>query len=404
VTDGTHADLPRLARRHWRPARTTGRGPSGCPGFPSGRTGNSAAVSQSARLSRSWPEPRPDLGLREGYHSAQVPAEVRLNTNESPYPPPPGWLAALQDEAGRIAYNRYPDRSAAELRVALAELHGVRPEQVFAANGSNEVLQSICLAYGGAGRKGAMWEPTYALHSHIAHLTGTDLVQGQRRPDFTLDRGAAIGLIKKERPSIVFLCSPNNPTGLTEAASTVSAILAASPGLVVVDEAYGQFASWSALELVGETAPLVVVRTYSKTWSMAALRLGYLIGPSEVVRALERVALPYHLDALKQAAGRLALRFSAEMERRVALIVAERDRVIGGLSQMAVKVWPSEANFVLWRPLHLAAEEVWRGLLQRSVLVRDTSSWPRLRGCLRTTVGTAEENDRFLTALAEVLA
>ena len=155
----------------------------------------------------------------------------------------------------------------------MAELHGVRPEQVFAANGSNEVLQSICLAYGGAGRKAAMFEPTYALHSHIAHLTGTEMVQGQRRPDFTLDTGAAVDLMETEHPSIVFLCSPNNPTGLAEDASTVSAVLAAaldeSPGLVVVDEAYGQFASWSALELVGEDVPLVVVRTYSKTWSMA---------------------------------------------------------------------------------------------------------------------------------------
>jgi histidinol-phosphate aminotransferase len=146
-----------------------------------------------------------------------------------------------------------------------------------------------------------------------------------------------------------------------------------------------------------------VVRTYSKTWSMAAVRLGYLIGPSQVVSTLERVALPYHLDALKQAAGRLALQFSAEMERRVELIVAERERVIAELSQLPVKVWPSEANFVLWRPLQLAADEVWRGLVQHSVLVRDTSSWPRLRGCLRTTVGTASENDRFLAALREVL-
>ena len=141
-------------------------------------------MSQPAGLTSSLPEPRADLGLREGYHSPQVPVEVRLNTNESPYPPPPEWLEALVREARRISYNRYPDRSAAALRGALAQLHGVRPEQVFAANGSNEVLQSICLAYGGAGRKAAMFEPTYALHSHIAHLTGTELVQGQRRRRF----------------------------------------------------------------------------------------------------------------------------------------------------------------------------------------------------------------------------
>jgi histidinol-phosphate aminotransferase len=155
---------------------------------------------------------------------------------------------------------------------------------------------------------------------------------------------------------------------------------------------------------VRDDVPLVVVRTYSKTWSMAGLRLGYLVGPPEVVRVLERVALPYHLDALKQAAGRLALRFSSQMEQRVASIIAERERMAGELSKMPVKVWPSQANFVLWRPLHSSGQEVWQGLVQRSVLVRDTSNWPGLEGCLRTTVGTREENDRFLSALAEVLA
>ena len=202
-------------------------------------------------------------------------------------------------------------------------MHEVRPDQVFAANGSNEVLQSICLAYGGAGRKAAMFEPTYALHSHIAHLTGTEMVQGQRRPDFTLDTDAAVELIATEHPSIVFLCSPNNPTGLAEDASTVSAVLAAalskspapwwSSTRLTASSLLGLPSSWSA-----RAVPLAVVRTYSKTWSMAALRLGYVIAPSEVVKVLERVALPYHLDALKQAAGRLALQFSEQMENRVA--------------------------------------------------------------------------------------
>ncbi len=365
-------------------------------------------MSRQASPARTGTEPRADLGMREGYHSPQVPVEVRLNTNESPYPPPPEFMEALVAQARDIAYNRYPDRSAWALREALAELHGVEAGQVFAANGSNEVLQSICLAYGGAGRTAVMFEPTYALHSHIAHLTGTAMVQGQRRPDFTLDTDVAIDLIRSEHPSIVFLCSPNNPTGLSEDASTVSTVLEAASSevpsaLVVVDEAYGQFASWSALELVSEAVPLAVVRTYSKTWSMAGLRLGYVIAPSEVVTVLERVALPYHLDALKQAAGRLALQFSDQMESRVASVVAERDRMTRELSKMPVRVWPSQANFVLWRPESRSGAEVWDGLVKRSVLVRDTSSWPGLEGCLRTTVGTTEENDRFLTALEEVL-
>jgi histidinol-phosphate aminotransferase len=350
------------------------------------------------------PEPRPDLGLREGYHSAQVDVEVRLNTNESPLPPPPEWLAALHDELDTVAFHRYPDRSAMELRKTLAALHGVQPEQVFCANGSNEVLQSVCLAYGGAGRQALTFEPTYALHSHIAHLTGTGVVEVERRDDFTLDLEAVAGVLERVRPAITFLCSPNNPTGMTEDPETIRMFVGTTPGLVVVDEAYGQFADWSALSLVDDQQPLVVTRTYSKTWSMAAVRLGYLIGPPAVVETLERVVLPYHLDSLKQAAGRLALRFTDAMEERVALLVSERERLMAGLRSLPVRVWPSQANFILFRPSGRSGASVWADLVDRSVLVRDCSSWPRLSGCLRVTVGTPAENDRFLAALTEVLS
>ena len=357
-------------------------------------------------MSGRLPQPRADLGLREGYHSPQVAVEVRLNTNESPYPPPPAWLDALKQELDNIAFNRYPDRAAWELRKAVAELHDVRPEQVFCANGSNEVLQCLCLAYGGSGRRAAVFEPTYALHGYIAHLSGTEVVEGGRRADFTLDVDAVADVLRASQPAITFLASPNNPTGLAENPTTVHRVLdllESAPGLVVVDEAYGQFADWSALDLVAEDAPLVVTRTYSKTWAMAGLRLGYLIGPTSVTSALERVALPYHLDAVKQAAGRLAVRFIDEMEERVGLLVRERQRLLSSLGGLAVTVWPSEANFILWRPTARSGREVWQGLLERSVLVRDCSSWPRLDNCLRTTVGTPEENDRFVTALGEVL-
>jgi histidinol-phosphate aminotransferase len=350
------------------------------------------------------PEPREDLGLREGYHSPQVEVEVRLNTNESPFPPPEDWLVALHEELATIAFHRYPDRAARELRQALADWHGVTADNIFCANGSNEVLQSLCLAYGGAGRRVATFEPTYALHAHIAHLTGTGVAEGERRQDFTLDLDAVGDLLARAQPAITFLCSPNNPTGLADDPSTVQRVLDLAPGLVVVDEAYGQFADWSALELIDNDRPLVVTRTYSKTWSMAAMRLGYLIGPVGVVEALERVALPYHLDAVKQAAGRLALRFTDAMEDRIALLVAERQRVSAALADLPVTTWPSQANFILWRPERGKSAEVWDGLLEHSVLVRDCSSWPRLGGCLRVTVGTPEENDRFLAALAEVLA
>jgi histidinol-phosphate aminotransferase len=355
------------------------------------------------RDGRKGPTPRADLSFRAGYHSPQVAVEVRLNTNESPFPPPAGWRQALLAEIDAIEYNRYPDRGAWGLRKALADLHGVVPEAVFCANGSNEVLQSLCLAYGGPGRRAVTFEPTYALHSHIAHLTGTAVAEFERRADFTLDAAVVAAALDSAQPDITFLCSPNNPTGGADAPAVVASALAAAPGLVVVDEAYGQFADWSAIDLVADDLPLVVTRTYSKTWAMAAVRLGYLVGPPAVVEILERVVLPYHLDAMKQAAGRLALRFTDEMEQRVATIVGERERLLAALGRLGMTTWPSQANFILWRPPADAAV-VWRGLLDHSVLVRDCSTWPRLEGCLRVTVGTPEENGRFLAALEAVLA
>lgn len=349
------------------------------------------------------PAPRPDLGLREGYHSPQVDVAVRLNTNESPLPPPPEWTERLVEELRRIDFNRYPDRAATELRRALAGLHGVRPDQVFCANGSNEVLQSLCLAYGGPGRSVAVFEPTYALHGHIAHLTGTAVLEGRRRPDFGLDLEQVRDIAAAKQPVLTFLCSPNNPTGLADDPAAVRSVLDSASGLVVVDEAYGQFADWSALELVDDDTPLVVTRTFSKTWSMAAARLGYLVGPAPVVAALERVALPYHLDAVKQVAGRLAVEYVGQMEERVGLIVRERQRILAAFAGLPLTSWPSQSNFVLFRPEGRKGEEVWQGLLERGVLVRDTSSWPGLAGCLRVTVGSPEENDRFLAALEEVL-
>ncbi len=349
-------------------------------------------------------EVRDDLAALEGYHSPQVTVDVRLNTNESPYPPPPAWKDAFLEELASVPFNRYPDRSALALRTAIAETHAVGVEQVLVGTGSNEVLQAVCLAYGGAGRRAVVFEPTYALHSHIARITGTEVVVGERGADFVLDADEACRVIDAARPSITFLCSPNNPTGTVEPPELVDAVLSAAPGLVVVDEAYVQFAPWSALPLVADDRPLVVTRTFSKTWSMAASRLGYLIGPSRVVAALDQVMLPYHVDAATQVAGRLALRWRAEMTARVASLVSERERLTAALGLLAVDTWPSAANFILFRPRTVDGAAVWKGLVERSVLVRDCSSWPRLAGCLRVTVGTPDENDAFLAALAEVLS
>ena len=346
---------------------------------------------------------RDDLRALEGYHSPQVDVRVRLNTNEAPTAPPRAWRDAWAAEVSRLDWHRYPDRAASDLRAAIAESHGVRADQVFAANGSNEVLQTLLLAYAGHGRTVATFEPTYQLHGHIARVTGATVAEGERAADFALDLAEVRGVLDASHPTVTFLCSPNNPTGVVDAEAAVREVLGLVPGLLVVDEAYGQFAPWSAIELVDDARPLVVTRTFSKTWSMAAARLGYLLGPSWLVAELEKVALPYHLDAAKQIAGRLALRFADEMHARVALIVAERERIVARLSTMAVEQWPSGANFILFRPAGRAGNDVWQGLLDRSVLVRNCSSWPRLADCLRVTVGTPDENDAFLDALAEVL-
>ncbi len=348
--------------------------------------------------------PRPDVAMRAGYHSPQVDVDVRLNTNESPFPPPPAFLDALAAEVGRVRWHRYPDRAAWELRVKIAALHGVAPEQVFVANGSNEVLQTLTLTYAGPGRSVAVFEPTYAMHSQIARVAGSEVAVGARAADLSLDDAEVRRVLAESSPALTYVCSPNNPTGMIEALDTVRDLLGLVPGLLVVDEAYSQFAPSTALDLIGEDVPLVVTRTFSKTWSMAAARLGYLVGPTWVVAELEKVVLPYHLDTFKQAAGRIALDFVADMERRVAGLVEERGRVMAQLVDLPVEVWPSSANFVLFRPLERDGDTVWHDLVDQSVLVRNCSSWPGLDGCLRVTIGTADEDDCFLAALRKALS
>ena len=355
------------------------------------------------------PRVRDDLAQLDGYHSPQLDVDVRLNTNEAPEAPPAAFTAAVQAAVANVEWHRYPDRAATELRRAIAELHHIDPASVFCANGSNEVLQTILLAFAGPGRSVATFEPTYAMHSHIAKISGATNVVGERRDDFSLDLGVVERIVSDARPSVVFLCSPNNPSGTVETAESIAAVLGmveAIDGLLVVDEAYGQFAPWSATTLLDDERSLVVTRTFSKTWAMAGARLGYLLGPTWLVSELDKVVLPYHLDTVKQHAGLAALGFVDEMDRRVAAIVEERGRLQTALSDLGMHVWPSGANFVLFRPplgASLGGQEIWERLVDRSVLVRNTSSWERLDGCLRVTIGTKDDNDRFLGAMTEIL-
>lgn len=352
------------------------------------------------------PSVRDDVALMEGYHSPQLDVAVRLNTNEAPTPPPAEFRRRYAEAVASIDWHRYPRRDPERLRARIASVEGTTAGRVLVANGSNEVLQTVLLAYGGAGRTALTFEPTYALHAHIARLCGTRVVEAERGDDFAIDLDDAARRIAAERPAVTFLCSPNNPTGMVESEATVRAVLDMVhdvDGLLVVDEAYGQFAAWSALALVDDQRSLVVTRTFSKTWSMAAARLGYCVAPEWVVEQLERVLLPYHLDAAKQIAGELALDYVDEMHARVAALNEERGRVVAALEDLDVDVWPSGANFVLFRPRSRPGGEVWQDLVDRSILVRNCASWPRLDDCLRLTLGTSDENDAFLAALAESL-
>ena len=353
------------------------------------------------------PQVRADIALREGYHSPQIDVDVRLNTNEAPDAPPEGFHEALHTALDEVAWHRYPDRAAAALRARLAQRYGLDPSEVFVANGSNEVLQTLLLTYGGVGRKTALFEPTFAMHGHISKTVGSMVIEGDRADDYSLDLDEVRRVVTEHSPEVLFLCSPNNPSGIVDPPGTVEEVLSimdGTGGLLVVDEAYGQFADHSAVDLIDNDTPLVVTRTFSKTWAMAGARLGYVLGPSWVIAELEKTVLPYHLDSFKQAAGIAALDFSDEMDERVEGIKGERERMIAALGELPVTVWPSGANFFLFRADDMSGQELWQALVDRSVLVRNCSNWPKISECLRVTVGSPEDNDRFLDAVTQILA
>lgn len=343
----------------------------------------------------------PRAGLRDldPYQSPQPPVSVRLNTNESPHAPSDAFREELADVARRVALNRYPDREAEALREALARHTGHPVEGIWAANGSNEVIEQLLLAHGGPGRTVVVFEPTYALHrrlSWIAHspVESVPLSEPWRIGSEHVERALAAD------PRVVFVCSPNNPTGNAQPVTVVQRLASASEALVVVDEAYIEFGGESALPLVRAHPNVVVVRTFSKAFGLAGARIGYCLVAPEVVEDLRRVRLPYHLSALTQAAGLVALRHADEAGAILTEIRAQRNRLVAEVRAMGAESFASEANFVLFRPPK-PAPEVWRGLLERGVLVRDMTE--AVPGCLRVTAGTRAEVDRFLEALAEVL-
>lgn len=348
-----------------------------------------------------------DLPLRDGlrgkspYGAPQLTVPVRLNTNENPHEPSAGLIDDVADSVRLVAaeLHRYPDRDAVALRTDLAaylaEQTGVpvATQNVWAANGSNEVLQQLLQAFGGPGRTALGFTPSYSMHPIISDGTQTEWLQARRSEDFSLDIGTAVAAIRDRRPDVVFVTSPNNPTGQSVPLDDLQQILDAAAGVVILDEAYAEFsAAPSGITLVDEyPTKLIVSRTMSKAFAFAGGRLGYLVAAPAVIDALLLVRLPYHLSVLTQAAARAAVKHRAETLGSVATLVAERIRVSEALSASGFRVIPSDANFILFGRFTDSAAS-WQRYLDAGVLIRDVG----IPGYLRVTVGLASENDVFL--------
>jgi histidinol-phosphate aminotransferase len=346
---------------------------------------------------------REDLADLVPYGAPQLDVPVRLNNNETPYPVPRAVLDDMADAVRGLQLQRYPDREAVELREALALHAGHGFEGTWAANGSNEVLQQLLMAFAGPGRSALVVEPTYAMHSLIARTTGTRLVTRIQPRDLPITAEVADELVAEAAADLTFWCSPNNPTGEASGPETLSAVCRAAPGLVVVDEAYGEFGRSHAAELLGDHDNLVVTRTFSKAFRMAGLRLGYLLAHPVAVDGLRLVRLPYHLSSVTQAVALRALAHVGEVMDHVVVIERERERVAAAMAALpGVEVLPSDANFLCFST-SVEPKRLWRGLLDRGVLVRDVSGYPTLDRHLRVTIGTSEENDAFLAAITEEL-
>lgn len=346
---------------------------------------------------------RDDLKNLHPYGAPQLDVPVRLNNNENPYQPSERLRKAIGEAVANVAgtLHRYPDRDAVDLRKDLADYlgHGLTAAQVWAANGSNEVIQQLLQAFGGPGRTALGFEPSYSMHPLISLVTGTEWIAGTRDPDYGISTVAE--QVRALAPDVVFITSPNNPTGTSVPLGLVEAAYEAAPGMVIVDEAYAEFArpgTPSALTLLPGRQRLVVTRTMSKAFAMAGARIGYLAASPDVTDVLLSVRLPYHLSAVTQAVARTALAHAAEPLASVAVLREERDALLTWLRGHGLRAADSDANFVLFGVFD-DRDAVWRGLLDRGVLIRNTGP----AGWLRVTVGTPQETAAFRAALAEVL-
>ncbi|MFF0850295.1 histidinol-phosphate transaminase [Streptomyces sp. NPDC003280] len=353
---------------------------------------------------------RDELRGESPYGAPQLDVPVRLNTNENPYPLPEPLVERIAERVREAArnLNRYPDRDAVQLRTELAKYltdtgnHPLGVENVWAANGSNEVIQQLLQTFGGPGRTAMGFEPSYSMHALIARGTGTGWISGPRTEDFSIDLAAARRAIAEHRPDVVFVTTPNNPTGNAVPPETVLALYeaaqAAKPSMVIVDEAYVEFSHGrSLLPLLAGRPHLVISRTMSKAFGAAGLRLGYLAADPAVVDAVQLVRLPYHLSAITQATALAALEHTDTLLGYVEQLKSERDRLVAELRAIGYEVVESDANFVQFGRFD-SAHDAWRKILDRGVLVRDNG----VPGWLRVSAGTPQENDAFLDAVREL--
>jgi histidinol-phosphate aminotransferase len=351
---------------------------------------------------------RDELRGESPYGAPQLDVAVALNVNENPYPPSEAVVAEIATAVARTArtLNRYPDRDAVALRADLASYLtadggvGLGVDEVWAANGSNEIMLQLLQAFGGPGRTAVSFAPTYSMYPEYARDTHTNWIVGRRADDFSIDLPHALEVLDEHRPSVILLASPNNPTGTALPLADVEALLAAAPGVVVVDEAYAEFrrsGTPSALSLLPDHPRLVVTRTMSKAFALAGGRLGYLAASPAVVQAVRIVRLPYHLSAVSQTVARVALAHADELLAAVDELRAERDRTVAWLREAGLRAADSDANFVLFGTFP-DRHAVWQGLLDRGVLIRETGP----DGWLRVSIGTPQEMSAFRTALEEV--
>ena len=348
--------------------------------------------------------PRPDLAGLVPYDVKEVRADIILASNENPHNLPAELQLRLSERMRLFEFNRYPEPTAPRLRRLIGEGNGLDPEWVLAGDGGDELILNVFLAWGGPGRKCLNFPPTFSMYDVDAQITGTEMVNIPRDEHFNIDHDAALERLKQGDIDIVIVANPNNPTGNLASEAFLLELISSTDALVLIDEAYFEFSRTTVRPYLERHPNLLILRTFSKAFSFAAMRVGYVLGSPEVLTELKRVRQPYSLNAFSQWAAQVVYRERMVFENAIYEITTERDRVMAGLEELdGIEVFPSEANYIMFRVP--SAADVWHDLLYgHSIYIRDLSRTPLLEGCLRVTIGTREQNDAFLTAMRHIMS